>query len=133
DALQRRDVAPGAHVALLLDNGRDCLLAYFAVVRSGAVPVPFHPRLVGDALAALLVHCDAVAVIAEAGSAPAVDAVRPELPARLYVVAAPDGTAADWTAAGTDGSAAPAPDGWDCLVALAREPGHAEPVRADAE
>jgi acyl-CoA synthetase (AMP-forming)/AMP-acid ligase II len=129
-ALQRRGVAPGAHVALLLDNGRDFLLAYFAVVRAAAVPVPFHPRLAGDALAALLTHCDSVAVIAEADSAPAVDAVRPELPARLYVAAAPD-DAADWTAAGNKHSTAP--DGWESLVALAREPGHAEPAHPDPE
>jgi acyl-CoA synthetase (AMP-forming)/AMP-acid ligase II len=82
-ALQQRRVGPGETVALLLGNGRDFLLGYFAAVRVGAVPAPFHPQLAGEELRALLAHAEARAVIAEARSRAAVDAVRAELPARV--------------------------------------------------
>ncbi|MEB3299013.1 MAG: AMP-binding protein [Candidatus Sericytochromatia bacterium] len=42
--LQRRGVAPGKHVATLLDHGINMLISAMAVLRAGAVLVPVHPR-----------------------------------------------------------------------------------------
>lgn len=120
-ALQHRGLAPGEHVALLLGNGRECLVAYFGTVRAGAVPVSLHPQLAGEELRQLLSHCGATTVIAEPGCTTAVDAVRGVLPAHRYFVA-PTATGA---------AAQPvAPAGWELLRA---EPGELLPVRVDPQ
>src|SRR5262245_7642749 len=76
-ALQRGGPTPGEHVALVLGNGRECLVGYFGALRAGLVPVPLQSQLLaGEELGRLLRHCDATTVIAEPDCTAAVDAVR---------------------------------------------------------
>ncbi len=111
-ALQRHGVAPGEHVALLLGNGRECLVAYFGTVRAGAVPIPLHPQVAGEELRVLLRHCAATTVIAEPGATAAADAVRADLPTRRFLLMpSPTGAAGH-----------PASIGWDRLAAERGEP-----------
>ena len=137
-ALQRRGLAPGQTVALLLGNGRDFLTGYFAAVRAGAVPVPCHPQLAGEELQALLAHAEVSVILAEAACRPAVDGVRAELSARVFVYAAaddatpPDGRGPARLTAGGSGQPSDAPgDPWEPLASLLSEPGRPERLAAD--
>lgn len=125
-ALQRRGLVPGEHVALLLGNGRECLVAYFGAVRAGAVPVPLHPQLPAEELGALLRHCEATTLIAETGYTAAADAARAGLPVERYLVVP---TATDAAAPGMGGPRA-LPWGWEPLAA---EPGEPTPPRVGPE
>jgi acyl-CoA synthetase (AMP-forming)/AMP-acid ligase II len=129
-ALQRHGVIPGEHVALLLGNGRECLVAYFGAVRAGAVPVPLHLQLTAEELRRLLRHSEAAAVLAEPGCTATVDAVRAELPARRYLVAPIGAGAATPPAADRATGRRAVPAGWECLAA---ERGVLVAVRADPE
>ena len=43
--LQTRGVLPGQSVAIMLPTGRDYLFSFFAILMTGAVPVPIYPPL----------------------------------------------------------------------------------------
>jgi acyl-CoA synthetase (AMP-forming)/AMP-acid ligase II len=137
-ALQRRGLTPGQTVALLLGNGRDFLVGYFAAVRVGAVPVPCHPQLAGEELQALLAHAEVSVIVAEAACRPAVDSIRAELSARLFVSAAADDATlrdADDRARPTAGRPGQPPDvsssPWEPLAGLLAEAGQPKRLAAD--
>ena len=60
--LEGRGVTPGSTVALLMDNRPEFLIAFWAVVRAGAIFVPLSPRLAPDERSYILdaAHVDVV-------------------------------------------------------------------------
>jgi len=65
-ALRRLDIAPEQRVALLLPDGLAWATAFFAVLRIGAVAVPFNTRLAAAEWAAMLVDSAARMLIVDA-------------------------------------------------------------------
>lgn len=68
-------VAPGERVAIMMDNGVDWPLVWFAVLKAGAITVPVNPRYGAGDLAHVLRDSEAMLVLASsrhAGSARAV-------------------------------------------------------------
>ncbi len=65
--LQRLGVRQGDHVAAWLPNGREALLAFYAINYLGAVFVPFNTAYRGKLLEHVLANSDATLLIAHAG------------------------------------------------------------------
>jgi acyl-CoA synthetase (AMP-forming)/AMP-acid ligase II len=86
-ALQQRGIRPGQHVALLFGNARESVIAYFAAVRAGALPVPLDPDLPVHALPPVLARCEAATAIAAPGCPAAANSECTRLPAPRYLVA----------------------------------------------
>lgn len=63
--LQRVGVRPGDHVAVLLPNHPDHVVAFLALIRLGAVQVPGNIRLRTEGLRYLLAHAEARVVVAD--------------------------------------------------------------------
>lgn len=61
--LQAKSIAKGDRVALLLENGIDYIIAYYAILKSGAVAAPLNPGLKPDSLQKLLVDLKPAAAI----------------------------------------------------------------------
>jgi benzoate-CoA ligase family protein len=79
-ALRDLGIKPGERVALLMHDSAEMAATFLGAVRAGAVPVPINVLLRSLELRTLLNHCGAVEVVASGDLAPAVDAVRNELP-----------------------------------------------------
>ena len=79
--LAAHGVRAGERVPLMLDNHPQHVIAFFALLRLGAVQVPVNTRLRGESLGYLLSHCDPAHVIADAGHA---EALLPALPVNLH-------------------------------------------------
>ena len=58
-------VAPGSHVAVLMDNCPEQLLAIWGAARAGFVTVPVNASAKGQLLAYFLTHADCAAIIVE--------------------------------------------------------------------
>jgi long-chain acyl-CoA synthetase len=63
-------IEPGAHVAILLPNGRPYVTALFGVLLAGAVAVPIDPRLRAPEIRFLARHCRCRALITGATTTP---------------------------------------------------------------
>ncbi|MFE6286301.1 class I adenylate-forming enzyme family protein [Streptomyces sp. NPDC057877] len=71
-ALTARGVRPGDRVAIMLDNGADWPLSWFAALKAGAVTVPVNTRYGEADLAHVLRDSGATLVVASDGCAPLV-------------------------------------------------------------
>ncbi len=78
--LRGRGVRAGDRVALLIENSIAYVAAYYAVLRAGAVAVPFHPQTAGPYLARALGRCGAAAAIAALARLDVLRSVRAEVP-----------------------------------------------------
>lgn len=65
NGLREAGVAHDAHVAVLMDNCAEQLLAIFGIIRSGRVAVPINTAARGQLLTYLLTHADCSALIVE--------------------------------------------------------------------
>ena len=63
-ALAERGIRRGDRVALIDENGRDYVEAYFAILKAGAVAVPLNTQADARAVLSLLRDCSARAVVA---------------------------------------------------------------------
>lgn len=88
-------VGPGTTVALLMDNGLDQVLLWFALNRLGAVHVPLNTALVGDRLDHALRVCEATLLVSDDRYVPAVATVRDRLPQVRRVVVRGTGSLED--------------------------------------
>lgn len=92
-------VAQFDRVAMVLPNGMDCVLSWFALSALGAIEVPINPELKGDFLCHNIGKCGASLVIAHVSVLGEIARVEARLPSfRTLVVV--DGDAADARAAG---------------------------------
>ena len=97
--LRALGVAQFDRVAMILPNGMDCVLSWFALSALGAIEVPINPELKGDFLCHTVNKCGASVLIAHAGVLAEIARVEARLPAvRTLVVV--DGGAEDARAAG---------------------------------
>jgi len=78
--LQLQGIGPGTHVAVMMDNCPEQLLAYFGLARLGAVTVPINTAARGDLLEYLLTHADCHALIVDTASMPFVQEIIDRLP-----------------------------------------------------
>jgi acyl-CoA synthetase (AMP-forming)/AMP-acid ligase II len=90
-------VAPGDHVAVLLDNrsAYECFVAYLGLLRRGATLVPLNPRGTADELANALEAADCPWLVAAAETAEGVEAARAGAPGLRGVVGI-GGVREDW-------------------------------------
>lgn len=91
-------VRPGDHVGILADANAyaECLIAYFALLRIGAVMTPISPRYADDEIAYTVGYSDCSALIAHPDFTNRIDALRGRLPGLKTLVsigASPEG----WT------------------------------------
>lgn len=62
--LQASGIKKGDHVALLLGNSPQFIVAYYGILRTGAVVVPVNPLYAADEIAFILSDCQVKAVVA---------------------------------------------------------------------
>lgn len=106
-------VRPGDHVGILADGVAyaECLLAYFALMRMGAIMTPISPRYVDDEIEYTLGFSDCAAVIAHTDFTRRIDSLRyriPYLRSFVSIGAAPTG----WTSWQTLLQATQPAQGW---------------------
>jgi len=65
NGLRAAGIAKGAHVAMLMDNSPEQVLAYFALAKIGAVSVPINTAARGNFLEYYLVNSDSVALVVD--------------------------------------------------------------------
>jgi crotonobetaine/carnitine-CoA ligase len=65
--LAGRGIGPGDHVAVIMDNSLECVLAWLASSLIGCTEIPINPQYRGDLLHYLLDDGEVTAVIADAG------------------------------------------------------------------
>jgi long-chain acyl-CoA synthetase len=88
-------VAPGDRVALLLPNIPEFAVTYYAILRLGAVVVPFNLMYSGDEIAYMCADCGISVIVTATPFYPAVAAALPQAPSVQHVIVAgdaPDGT-----------------------------------------
>ncbi len=78
-------VGAGDRVAIQLPNVPSYLVAWYGILRLGAVAVPLNPRYRPHELEHLLADSAVVAAVAHASLAPILDGLRPRLPALRHV------------------------------------------------
>jgi acyl-CoA synthetase (AMP-forming)/AMP-acid ligase II len=61
--LQANGIAKGDRIAILLENGIDYIIAYYATLKAGAVAAPLNPGLKPDGLQSLLTNLEPAAII----------------------------------------------------------------------
>jgi crotonobetaine/carnitine-CoA ligase len=89
-------VKPGTHVALMLDNHADFLIAWFAVTLAGGVEVPVNTAFQGDSMRYILGQSESTILIIEEQYLDRLEAVRAHLPAlRAVVVRGPNASGGD--------------------------------------
>src|SRR5690606_37708747 len=89
--LRRRGVGGADHVAILMDNSPDCVLAWLASSLIGCTEVPVNTQYTGELLAYLLRDSGATVAICDARYLEALAAVAGGLPELRLVVARGDG------------------------------------------
>jgi len=97
--LRRWGVEPGDRIALLLDNGLDAPVAWFAAAALEAVVVPIDTRLGARDLAWVLNHSGASVVVVGAGRRAQVHSVRTSVPGVRSVLERSDEAPGPWTRA----------------------------------
>lgn len=93
-ALLRAGVKQGDRVAVLMRNSLDYLLLTAAIARAGAISVRLNWRLTGPELQFLLTDSGAVVLFFDREFGKEVDAIRPFVPVRSYVMRRGDGDGA---------------------------------------
>jgi long-chain acyl-CoA synthetase len=86
-ALRGLGVSPGDRVALLLPNAPPFIIAYYGILKAGAVVVPLNPLASADELAAQLSDCGAETLITIPLFAATAAELRERTPVRRLVVA----------------------------------------------
>jgi len=84
--LRRLGVAPGDRVGLLLDNGVEMVCALWALLRIGAVCLPFNPQTKADKLGGMLARTGAVMLITQPSLATVWRAARTQAPTVRHVL-----------------------------------------------
>jgi crotonobetaine/carnitine-CoA ligase len=75
------------HVAIVMENSLECILAWLASSVIGCMEVPINPQYRGDLLLYLLRDCGATAIVCDAAYLPQIAEIADRLPAlRLVVV-----------------------------------------------
>ncbi|MFT4307554.1 MAG: AMP-binding protein, partial [Microbacterium sp.] len=92
--LRARGIGAGDRVALLLHNRPEFLIAFFAALAIGAVPVPMNYRFRAAELAELLDDSDAAAIVFATSAAATVAAASAAAARAPFAVHVPDDTAA---------------------------------------
>lgn len=88
-------VAQGAHVAILMENCPEQLLAFLALGKLGAVAVPINAAARGELLRYFIEQSDSTAIVVEARFVERLIAIGPDLAARLrQVIVVPDDSGA---------------------------------------
>ena len=59
-------IRPGERILMLLENGHEAVVTFFAAWKAGAVPCPLHPTIKAEKLAAILDSTEASAIITQA-------------------------------------------------------------------
>lgn len=88
--LLKQGVRKGAHVAVLMENCPEQLIAIWGISRNGMVAIPLNSASKGQLLAYFLGHSDSEAVVVEAQLLPRVLEILDNLPALKHVVVASD-------------------------------------------
>lgn len=88
DVLTKEGVGPGARAAILLPNGFDFTIAYFAVLWVGGIVVPLNPALTAPEVAAALSDAGARLVVCDESTA---DRVDPTLAVRRLSISEAEG------------------------------------------
>ncbi len=78
--LAQHGIIKGSHVALLLGNSPEFVIAYYAIVRLGAVAVPINPLYTPGEIQFILADCKIDAVIALGQMAPLAPLVKTMIP-----------------------------------------------------
>ena len=81
NALLKLGIKKGDHVAVLSTNCNEELIAFFGIVKIGAIVVPINVRLADEELKWIINHSDAKALIFEERFAGRIEAIRDELEA----------------------------------------------------
>jgi len=85
-SLRELGVQQGHRVALVLDNTVEYLVAYYGILKAGAVVVPLCPDTRTGTLSYALGHCEAKGVILDRKNAKLLDGQGDELPALHHVI-----------------------------------------------
>lgn len=89
-SLAERGVQPGHRVVLVLNNTLEYLIAYYGVLKAGAVVVPHYPEARTGTLCHIIAHSEACAVVLESRNTRLLDGLNHELPSlRLMVSLGP--------------------------------------------
>ena len=94
DVLASRGVGAGAHVAIHLRNGVDCIALFVGVLKLRAVPISINYRYAGSELRYLYDYSDACALVFHREFAPAVAAAADGLEKLRLLIAVDDGSGA---------------------------------------
>lgn len=120
-ALSRRGVGTGDRVTLFMPNSIEFVVAFYGVLRAGAVVNPINAQSKERELRFQVEDSEAKVVLYHQALAAVVDAVRPELPGRVFGVTgatAPEGVERFDDLVGETGSPAAPTVGMDDLAAL---------------
>ncbi|WCN39333.1 long-chain-fatty-acid--CoA ligase [Aneurinibacillus uraniidurans] len=91
-------IGSGDHVALLLSNSPEFVIAYYGILLSGAAVVPINPSYTAHELQFILHNSGARMAIAMSVLLPAFETMRPQLPElQTVVLAGVEETSAPWT------------------------------------
>lgn len=71
ERLEKEGVSEGDRVALFIDNGVEYVVAYYALLRVGAVPVPLNTSLKADQLVPIVSHAQSNLIICADGKSDA--------------------------------------------------------------
>lgn len=80
NSLQALGITQGSKVALILPNSAEFLIAYYALIRTGAVVIPINPMYKPDEAAYILQDGEVEALISIPQLLPVLDAVKPRVP-----------------------------------------------------
>lgn len=124
--LADQGMGPGDHVAVLLGNSPEFVIAYYGILLSGAAVVPINPLYTPHEIEFILQNSGAQMAIAMSAHVPAFEALCPRLPdLKMVVLAGIEEVSAPWavpfskmTAHTNAGWRAPIVDGEDLAVIL---------------
>jgi 4-hydroxybenzoate-CoA ligase len=92
DALRRTGIGREQRVVLLLQDTVDFPIAFWGIMRAGAVPVPINTLLTAETVGYILGDCRASGVVMSAGLIEALGAVVRGAGVRQVIVSQPDGS-----------------------------------------
>jgi acyl-CoA synthetase (AMP-forming)/AMP-acid ligase II len=85
-ALVEAGIEPGERVVLLLNNSLQYLVAYYGILKAGAVVVPHYPEAKPRTLHHVVSHCRAAVVVLEGRNAGLLRDLLPQLPSLRLVI-----------------------------------------------